>query len=70
VTSTILGPRTLGQLQAVLAGLEVSLSDEQLDQIDQIVPPGTNLTRDGLWRPPALTGPLLRRRPPRDRPAA
>jgi aryl-alcohol dehydrogenase-like predicted oxidoreductase len=70
VTSAILGPRTLDQLQAALAGRAVSLSDEQLDQIDQIVPPGTNLTRDGLWRPPALTDPLRRRRPPRDRTAA
>jgi aryl-alcohol dehydrogenase-like predicted oxidoreductase len=70
VTSAILGPRTLDQLQASLAGSTVILTDDQLDQIDQVVPPGTDLTRDGQWQPPALTDPLLRRRPPTDRAAA
>jgi hypothetical protein len=48
----------------------VTLSDEQLDYIDQIVPPGTNLTSDGLWQAPALPDPLLRRRSRSDRAAA
>jgi aryl-alcohol dehydrogenase-like predicted oxidoreductase len=62
VTSAIIGPRTLDQLRATLAGSRVTLDDATLDRIDAIVPPGTNLTTDGLWRDPALDQPLLRRR--------
>ena len=40
VTSAILGPRTMGQLDDLLAGMEVRLSDDILDRIDQIAPPG------------------------------
>ena len=39
------------------------LSDEVLDAIDAIVPPGTNLNADDAgYAPPALTEPALRRR--------
>jgi hypothetical protein len=39
------------------------LSADILDQIDKIVPPGTNLnSADGGYQPPALTDPALRRR--------
>ncbi|MCM1018819.1 aldo/keto reductase [Micromonospora sp. XM-20-01] len=64
VTSTIIGPRTMDQLDALLAGAELTLDDAVLDRIDEIVPPGTNLYQpDGAWSPPTLTDPSHRRRP-------
>ncbi|MED7950740.1 aldo/keto reductase [Streptomyces sp. BE303] len=71
VTSVIIGPRTLGQLESALKGADLVLDDAALDRIDAVVPPGTDLYHpDGVWRPPALTDPALRRRPATDRPAA
>ncbi len=65
VTAAIIGPRTLEQLDDLLAGADLELSDEILDRIDEIVPPGTNLNRsDGGWEPPALAEATRRRRPP------
>ena len=64
VTSAILGPHTMEQLDDLLAGLDVALSDEILDRIDEIVPPGTDVgTLDQAYVPPALHRPSLRRRP-------
>jgi aryl-alcohol dehydrogenase-like predicted oxidoreductase len=40
VTSAIIGPRTMQQLESSLASLDVELSDEDADRIDEIVPPG------------------------------
>jgi aryl-alcohol dehydrogenase-like predicted oxidoreductase len=63
VTSAIIGPRTLEQLDGQLGAAEVSLTADVLDRIDEIVPPGTNLNPpDGGYTPPALTDPSLRRR--------
>jgi aryl-alcohol dehydrogenase-like predicted oxidoreductase len=71
VTSVIIGPRTMGQLEALLKGASVTLDDATLDRIDEIVPPGTNLYHpDGGWTPPVLTDASRRRRPLADRPAA
>jgi aryl-alcohol dehydrogenase-like predicted oxidoreductase len=71
VTSVIIGPRTMEQLDAALKGAALTLDDAVLDRIDEIFPPGTNLYQaDGAWRPPALTDPALRRRPLPDRAAA
>ncbi|MFB9236347.1 aldo/keto reductase [Plantactinospora siamensis] len=71
VTSVIIGPRTMDQLDGLLKGAELALDDATLDRIDEIVPPGTNVyPPDGAWRPPALTDPTLRRRPPTDRAAS
>ncbi|MGW9194553.1 aldo/keto reductase [Micromonospora chersina] len=71
VTSAILGPRTMTQLEGLLKGAALTLDDAVLDRIDEIVPPGTNLYQpDGVWSPPALTDPSLRRRPRADRAAA
>jgi aryl-alcohol dehydrogenase (NADP+) len=39
LTSAIIGPRTMEQLDGMLAGTEVALTDELLDRIDEIVPP-------------------------------
>jgi aryl-alcohol dehydrogenase-like predicted oxidoreductase len=71
VTSAIIGPRTMPQLETLLKGASLALDDAALDRIDEIVPPGTNLYRpDGAWRPPALAEAALRRRPLAERPAA
>ena len=40
VTAAIIGPRTMEQLTSQLGALDVVLSAEVLDRIDQIVPPG------------------------------
>ncbi|MGW7431358.1 aldo/keto reductase [Streptomyces sp. NPDC054861] len=70
VTSVIIGPRTMDQLEGLLKGAPLVLDDEVLDRVDAIVPPGTNLYQpDGVWRPPALTDASLRRLPVRDRAA-
>jgi aryl-alcohol dehydrogenase-like predicted oxidoreductase len=71
VTSTIIGPRTMEQLEASLKGAALALDDGTLDRIDAIVPPGTNVyPPDGAWRPPVLVDPAMRRRPPDQRAAA
>jgi aryl-alcohol dehydrogenase-like predicted oxidoreductase len=71
VTSTIIGPRTLDQLEASLKGSPLVLDDATLDRIDAIVPPGTDVyPPDGAWRPESLTDPGRRRRPLADRSAA
>jgi aryl-alcohol dehydrogenase-like predicted oxidoreductase len=71
VTSVIIGPRTIQQLDAALKGAALALDDAVLDRIDEIVPPGTDLYQaDGAWRPPPLTDPAIRRRPLSDRAAA
>jgi aryl-alcohol dehydrogenase-like predicted oxidoreductase len=40
VTAAIIGPRTMEHLESQLDAADVTLSDEILDQIDEIVPPG------------------------------
>ncbi len=64
VTSAIIGPRTMEHLDDLLAGVDVTLTDEILDRIDEIVPPGTDVgMRDGAaYVPPAIQRPGLRRR--------
>jgi aryl-alcohol dehydrogenase-like predicted oxidoreductase len=71
VTSALLGPRTMEHLDDLLAGVDVVLTDEILDRIDEIVPPGTDVgTLDQVYRPPALQNPGLRRRPVGERAGA
>jgi aryl-alcohol dehydrogenase-like predicted oxidoreductase len=71
VTSAILGPRTMAQLDDLLAGADLRLTDEILDRIDQIAPPGEDVgINQANYAPPALTTPGLRRRPAADRAAA
>jgi len=71
VTSAIVGPRTMGHLDDLLAGVDITLSDEILDRIDEIVPPGTDVgPLDQAYLPPALRSPNLRRRPVGERTAA
>jgi aryl-alcohol dehydrogenase-like predicted oxidoreductase len=62
VTAAIIGPRTMEHLESQLTAAEVHLSNEVLDRVDEIVPPGTNLNpADTGWDNPAL-GPTARRR--------
>jgi aryl-alcohol dehydrogenase-like predicted oxidoreductase len=71
VTSAIIGPRTMEQLDDLLAGADVLLPDDVLDKIDEIVPPGTDIGRlDMAYDPPAIQRAALRRRPAGERPAA
>ncbi|GLY77563.1 aldo/keto reductase [Actinoallomurus iriomotensis] len=71
VTSAIIGPRTMDHLDDLLGGLDVALTDEILDRIDEIVPPGTDVgTLDQAYLPPALRDSALRRRPVSARSAA
>jgi aryl-alcohol dehydrogenase-like predicted oxidoreductase len=71
VTSTIIGPRTVEQLEASLKCASRVLDDATLDRIDEIVPPGTNVyTPDGVWRPRSLIEATMRRRPLAERAAA
>ncbi|SFE45324.1 aldo/keto reductase [Streptomyces mirabilis] len=71
VTSAIIGPRTMAHLDDLLAGADTTLTDEILDQIDAIVPPGTDIgTLDMAYNPPAIQQTALRRRRPDERSAA
>ncbi|MEY9848522.1 aldo/keto reductase [Streptacidiphilus sp. MAP5-3] len=71
VTSAIIGPRTMEHLDNLLAGAETTLDDDLLDQIDAIVPPGTDIgALDPAYTHPALERASLRRRPADDRRAA
>ncbi len=71
VTSAIIGPRTMEHLDDLLAGMEVALPDNVLDQLDAIVAPGTDVGRlDMAYNPPALRDPQLRRREAAARSAA
>ena len=46
VTSAIVGPRTMEQLESYLPAAELTLSSDVLDRIDQIVAPGVTLNPD------------------------
>ncbi|MCR6657106.1 MAG: aldo/keto reductase [Opitutus sp.] len=72
ITSAIIGPRTMGHFDDLLAGAGVSLDDALLDRIDRIVPPGLDLAPLGAsgYTPPAINNVDLRRRPLAERAAA
>jgi aryl-alcohol dehydrogenase-like predicted oxidoreductase len=62
VTSAIIGPRTMEQLETQLGADEVVLSSDVLDAIDRIVPPGVNLeASDAGYVPPGVAHRGLRR---------
>jgi len=69
VTAVIIGPRTVAQLDELLDGATLALSDDVLDRVDEIAPPGVDHYDVG-WRPPVLDDITARRRWPRDRAAA
>jgi aryl-alcohol dehydrogenase-like predicted oxidoreductase len=62
VTAAIIGPRTMEHLESQLGAADVELSDDVLDRIDEIVPPGVNVNpRDAGYDNPALEPEALRR---------
>lgn len=64
VSSVIMGPKTLVQLQDTLGAAELRLTSEVLDRIDTIVPPGIRIDPKESFIPnPWLDEPARRRRP-------
>jgi aryl-alcohol dehydrogenase-like predicted oxidoreductase len=62
ITSALIGPRTMEQLEGQLAAADVVLDEAVLDRIDEIVPPGTTINpADNSFENPALE-PAARRR--------
>jgi aryl-alcohol dehydrogenase-like predicted oxidoreductase len=62
ITSPLIGPRTMEQLETQLAAADVVLSPDVLDRIDEIVPPGITINpADSSFTNPALD-PAARRR--------
>ncbi len=63
VTSAIVGPRTMQQLESQLGAQDAALSAEILDRIDEIVPPGSVFNdADRGYTPSSLEDAALRRR--------
>jgi aryl-alcohol dehydrogenase-like predicted oxidoreductase len=62
VTSAIIGPRTMPQLEDSLASAEVRLSADVLDAIDQLVAPGTDVNPIDPSSAPVELGAAYRRR--------
>jgi aryl-alcohol dehydrogenase-like predicted oxidoreductase len=62
VTAAIIGPRTMEHLESQLTAANVELSDDVLDAVDAIVPPGVNVNpADTGYQNPALQPAALRR---------
>ena len=65
VTSAIIGPRTMEQLESQLGADEVQLEDALLDRIDEVVAPGSTINpADAGWTNPALAPAARRRQAP------
>src|ERR687898_3125007 len=63
ITSPMIGPRTMEQLETQLAAADVVLADDLLDRIDEIAPPGTTINpADRSFDNPALAPAARRRR--------
>ncbi len=70
VTAANIGPRTMDQLQDLIAGCEIALDDATLDRLDEIVPPGVTVNpADAGWQNQSLTQAWRRRRPLAERAA-
>jgi aryl-alcohol dehydrogenase-like predicted oxidoreductase len=62
VTSAIIGPRTMEHLESQLKTADIELTDDVLDRIDEIVPPGVTINpADNGWVSPALEASARRR---------
>jgi aryl-alcohol dehydrogenase-like predicted oxidoreductase len=62
ITAAIIGPRTMEHLASQLAAADLALSNEILDRIDQINPPGVTINHlDNGWTQPALQPAYQRR---------
>jgi aryl-alcohol dehydrogenase-like predicted oxidoreductase len=62
VTSAIVGPRTMEQLESQLPAADVKLDATLLDRIDEIVRPGVNLNPADTSYGEHVLGPAARRR--------
>jgi aryl-alcohol dehydrogenase-like predicted oxidoreductase len=62
VTSAIIGPRTMEQLEDLVSAADVRLDDSTLDAIDRIVPPGTVVDDNDRGFDPWWLEPVARRR--------
>ena len=63
ISSAIIGPRTIDQLEGLLAGADIILGDDVLDAIDAICPPGNNVSHDDDgYMAPEIADAQLRRR--------
>ena len=62
VTSAIIGPRTIEQLEGQLPAAELALDPATLDRIDEIVQPGVNLNPADTSYGEQVLKPSLRRR--------
>jgi aryl-alcohol dehydrogenase-like predicted oxidoreductase len=62
VTSAIVGPRTLDQLESQLPAADVVLAPELLDSIDLIVPPGVAINPADTGYPSPSSVPSFQRR--------
>ncbi len=62
ITATLVGPRTMEQLESQLAATDVVLDDALLDRIDEIVTPGTTINpADNSFVNPAFEAAARRR---------
>ena len=62
VTSAIIGPRTMQQLDSQIPAADVQLDPATLDRIDEIVKPGVNLNPADTSYGEQILMPALRRR--------
>ena len=62
VTSAIVGPRTMEQLESYLPAAEIRLSTEVLDRIDELVAPGVTVNPDDNSYGASELTPAARRR--------
>ncbi len=63
VTSAIIGPRTMEQLQGLIEGADITLGHDVLDAIDDVVPAGTTVSHDDDgYVAPEIDNKALRRR--------
>ncbi|MFQ6098435.1 MAG: aldo/keto reductase, partial [Armatimonadota bacterium] len=44
ITSAICGPRTVEHMRSALKACDIELTEDELAKVDEIVPPGTNVT--------------------------
>jgi aryl-alcohol dehydrogenase-like predicted oxidoreductase len=63
ISSVIIGPRTMEQLETQLRAPDIRLDSATLDRIDEIAPPGSNFNAtDAGWSAPVLADASRRRR--------
>ena len=62
ITSALIGPRTMEQLESQISAADVTLSAETLDRIDELVAPGVTINPDDNSYGTAELAPAARRR--------